>query len=477
MLLSELFKNVNAVKRDFDAEITSVVTDSRLAEKGCAFFCMNGRNHNSAHHAKEAVENGAAAIISENELDFQNMVLVENIEKALSTCCDNFYNNPSEKMKFIGITGTNGKTSVAHMIKHIFEFCGIKTGVIGTVGNFAGDIVLEETNFTTPEPVKLYSLFNSMVKENARYCVMEASSQALAQGRCEGVQFETAVFTNLTAEHLDYHGSMKEYAKAKEKLFQKSSQSVINLDDEYSDYFSDICEQELTYSLKNKKADLFAENITESEQGIDYTLIYGSKSYKISLKCHGLFSVSNSLAAMGACLFSGVSVNECVEALKSFTGVCGRAEMLNINAPFSVMIDYAHTPDAISSVLSGVKRSCNGRVISLFGCGGNRDREKRPVMLKSAVENSDFVVITSDNPRNENPYDIIKDILKSVNECFSPFAVIENRKNAIEYALKIAEEGDVIVLLGKGHEKYQIMGNGKNEFDEREIVYNALENE
>lgn len=462
---------------DFDAEITSVVTDSKKAEKGCAFFCMKGRNHSSEYHAEEAYEKGATVIVSEKQLPFPNSVSVKNIEKTLAVFCDKFCGNPTEKLKLIGVTGTNGKTSVSHMIKHILEFSGGKAGIIGTVGNFAGEKQLAETGYTTPEPVQLYPLFSEMVKENAEFCVMEASSQALAQGRCENLNFETAVFTNLTKEHLDYHGDMNSYAKSKRRLFEQSRKCVLNLDDEYYDFFKAKCRTALTYSVKNREADLFADSIKVNDSGVSYNLVSGGVEYDVKLSMQGLFSVSNSLAAIGCCVFSGISVQKCAEALNTFSGVRGRAEVLNLDTPYKVMIDYAHTPDALEKILSSLRETAKGRVICLFGCGGNRDREKRPLMAKAAAENSDFVIITSDNPRNEKPDEIIRDIVMGFDDRNTPYKVIENRKDAIHYALSLAQAGDVVVLCGKGHETYQIIGNEKSEFDERKIVYNFINNE
>lgn len=477
MLLSEILKNIRTEGSYSDLDISSISTDSRSTEKNCAFFCMKGRNHNSDYHAKEAFEKGASAIISEKMLYFPNSIKVDNIEEALAVCCDNFYGNPSERLKFIGITGTNGKTSVSYMISSILNYCEKKSGVIGTTGVFSDNKMLSESSLTTPEPFQLYSAFSELVNENAEYCVMEVSSQSLAQGRCENLNFETAVFTNLTPEHLDYHGNMENYLRAKLKLFSNSQKAVLNLDDEYFVPFSEKCKTYLTYSIRNKSADLYAKNIKQNENGVSYSLVSGSTEYDISLNCHGLFSVSNSLAAIGCCVFSGISIEKCAEALKNFNGVKGRAEILDTATPFKVMIDYAHTPDAVSNILSSVKTNTKGRVIALFGCGGDRDKEKRPLMLKAAAENSDYVIITSDNPRNENPYYIIKDILAGLDECNIPFAVIENREKAIEYALKIAKENDTVVLCGKGHETYQIIGNKKTEFDERIIVYKYINNE
>ncbi len=477
MLLSELLDNIIIVKPDFDAEISSIAVNSKEVKSGSLFFCLSESCYENRSHASEAFENGAAAVVSSTNLGLPKTVRVTNIRKALAKCCDRFYGNPAQRLKLIGVTGTNGKTSVSYMIKHILEFCGKETGIIGTVGNFSGEKELLKTEFTTPEPVQLYEIFASLAEDNTQYCVMESSSQALEQGRCESLDFETAVFTNLTAEHLDYHGDMGSYAKAKRKLFEQSRKCVLNSDDKYFGYFSEVCGTMLTYSLRNKDADLFADNICLTEQGVSYTLHTGSGIYHVKLNVPGMFNVSNSLAAIGSCVFSGLPVEKCVDALSAFGGVRGRAEIIGVDAPFTVMTDYAHTPDALRNILSSVKACTTRRVISLFGCGGDRDKQKRPLMLEAAAENSDFVVITSDNPRNENPYDIIRDILKSADRCDVPFAVIENRCDAIKYALGVANKGDTVVLCGKGHETYQIIGNEKVDFDERKIVYDYINNE
>lgn len=474
MNLSKLFNGVKCKSPLPSVEITSICTDSRVAESGCAFFCMNGKNHSSAYHAGEAVEKGAAVIVSEKSLDFDRNIVVDDIELALSICCDNFYSNPSEKLKIAGITGTNGKTTVSFMVKHIVEFCSEKSGLMGTVGNFAGENFLGNSGFTTPDPVKLYAIFNSFVKENAHICVMEVSSQALSQGRCKGLHFNTAVFTNLTQEHLDYHGSMESYAKAKSLLFQNADNAVLNLDDKYYSRFSGICQNEMTYSVKNSGADFFAKNIVFSKNHTAYYLVFDDKKYSVRMNITGLYNVSNSLAAIGCCVMMGFPVDRCVSALLTFQGVKGRAEVLKTDTPFTVMIDYAHTPDAILNLFSAVKATTIGKVIALFGCGGERDRAKRSVMGRICAENADFLVVTSDNPRSENPYKIIHEILKGVENTETPFAVIEDRKKAIEFSLSIAGEGDTVILCGKGHEDYQITSQGKIHFDEREIVYNSI---
>lgn len=471
MKLGELLRNVKTLKADFDAEITAIVTDSRKAESGSVFFCMNG----SESFAKEAIKNGAAAVISEKDTG-ENCIVVENITAALAKCCDNFSGNPTERLKIIGITGTNGKTTVAHMVKHIFEFCGVRTGIIGTAGNFVGQERLSDTDFTTPPPEQMYPLFAEMVQGNAAVCVMETSSQALSQGRCEGLSFDTAAFTNLTREHLDYHRDMAAYAQAKAELFKNSRRAVINLDDEYSQFFLKFSENPLTYSMKNESADLFAKNIRQTNDRIFYTLVADGKEYAVKMSITGLFNVSNSLAAAGCAVLNEISAEKCAEALSTFHGVRGRGEVI-ISEPFTVMTDYAHTPDAVKNILSSVRETTDGRVIALFGCGGDRDRTKRPLMAKTAAENSDFVMITSDNPRTENPYAIIKEILTGLDGTDTPFAVIEDRREAINFALSAAKKGDAVVLCGKGHEDYQIIGNEKLPFDEKQIVYDMLNNE
>lgn len=477
MLLSELLKDIITRTPDFDAEITSIAVNSEKAKSGSLFFCLSERRTENRNHAVEALKNGASAVVASENLGLPDTVTVKNIRKTLARCCDRFYSNPAQKLKLIGVTGTNGKTSVSYMIKHILEFCGKNTGIIGTVGNFSGEKELINTDLTTPEPVEMYAIFNSLVRDNAEYCVMEASSQALKQGRCESLNFETAVFTNLTAEHLDYHGDMGSYAKAKRKLFEQSCKCVLNLDDKYFSFFSGVCKTLLTYSVRNNNADLFADNIKLTDRDASYDLHTGGGVCSVNLNVPGMFSVSNSLAAIGCCVFSGLPVEKCADALSTFGGVRGRAEIIGVDAPFTVMTDYAHTPDALRNILSSVKVCANGRVISLFGCGGDRDKQKRPLMLEAAAENSDYVVITSDNPRNENPYDIIRDILKSADKCGIPFAVIENRRDAIKYALSIAGKEDTVVLCGKGHETYQIIGKEKVDFDERKIVYDYINDE
>ncbi len=474
MLLSQLLKNANVVKMNFDMEVNDICVNSKNAMSNSVFFCLKGEKHNSEYHAKEAAEKGCA-IVCENELDLPRNVVVDNIEFALSQCCSAFYGEPEKRIKLIGVTGTNGKTTVSYMIKHILEFSGYKTGIMGTLGNYCSDVQLDYSGLTTPEPKELYKILGSMAQCKTDYCVMEVSSQALSQGRCVLLDFCTSVFTNLTSEHLDYHKTMKNYADAKAKLFSKSKIAVLNYDDEYFHTMKNNSENVLTFSTVSHDADLFAYNIMQSAQGIKYSLKFNNGIYEISVPVTGVFNVYNSMCSIGCCLLQKIPVKKCIEALKSFNGVAGRGEMIKSAAPFNVVIDYAHTPDGLKNIINSVKQFTTGRVICLFGCGGNRDKSKRQMMGRISAEYADFTVITSDNPRYENPYNIINDILKGFNGFSAPFAVIENRKKAIYFAVEYAQPGDTVLLCGKGHEKYQTVGNKKICCDERKITAEIIE--
>ena len=477
MLLSELMRGID-VKNDYsDVEIKSIVTDSRKVEKGCAFVCIKGKTFDAHTVAGEVAEKGAVAVIAAHETDAPNTLVVGDTAEALSFMFSNYYGNPSRSLKLIGVTGTNGKTSVTHMIKRILECTGKKVGLLGTVSYMSGGNVISSASLTTPEAQDLHKAFKNMVDSGCEYCVMEVSSQALAQKRCAGLKFEVAAFTNLTQDHLDYHGTMEEYAMAKSELFTQSKAAAFNLDDEHCAVMTAKAEncQKTYFSMTNKDADFYAHDCDLQKDGCKYALNYCGKEYEVYIGIPGKFTVYNSLTAIAVCLEAGVSIDVSLEALAGMKGVPGRAEVLETNTPYTVIVDYAHSPDALENILKSVKTFAKGRVIALFGCGGDRDRTKRPLMAKAAVENSDYVIITSDNPRTENPNSIIEDIIPGISGKNTPCAIIPDRTDAIEYSLKNAREDDVIVLCGKGHETYQIIGTEKIHYDEREIVKNALE--
>ncbi len=470
MLLSHLLQNVEHSEILRDVNITSIVSDSSKVTENCIFICIEGDSFDSHSIACEMINKGASAVIAEKETGAYNQVIVDDTKKALALMCSEFYGNPSKKLKLIGVTGTNGKTSTTFMIKEILESAGKKTGLLGTVSYMSGS-GKTEAGLTTPEPLLLHKMFKSMVDNGCQYCVMEVSSQALSQQRCYGIEFECAVFTNLTVDHLDYHKTMENYLFAKSILFKQSKVSVINCDDNYSKYMASASNGKIVqFSTKNQNADYYADNINLTKVGCRYTI--GDTTVDISIP--GKFSVYNSLGAIACCESLGIPLEKSVLALSGFSGIPGRAEVIEADLPYTIIIDYAHSPDALANILVAVRDISDGRVVALFGCGGDRDKTKRPLMAKAATENADYVIITSDNPRSENPNDIIEDIIPGIKGSKTSCAIIPDRTYAIEYALKNAKPKDVIVLCGKGHETYQIIGNQKYYYDEREIIRNYL---
>lgn len=472
MLLSHLLKNIHHSDITDNVNVTSIVSDSRQVVDGCAFVCVKGEHFDSHTIAEDVIKRGAVAVIVQTDLGIPEQVMVDDTKKALALMCAEFYHNPHKKLKIIGVTGTNGKTSTTYMIKQILEFAGKKVGLIGTIAYSNGKEKISDSVLTTPESQQLYRMFYSMQSSGCEYCVMEVSSQALAQERCYGIDFECAVFTNLTTDHLDYHKTLENYYASKGKLFAQSKISLINADDKNGQFvFGFVKGKALFFSTKNKNADFYAHEISLKKDGCGYSL--GKEKVEVSIP--GEFTVYNSLGAVACCNTLGISLSDCVSALKKIKGVPGRAEVIQTGKPFTVIIDYAHTPDAIENILSTVKMVSFGKIVVLFGCGGDRDKSKRPLMAKAAAENADYVIITTDNPRTEVPNEIIEDILPGIRNTQTPCAVIPDRTYAIEYALKNAKENDTIVLCGKGHEKYQIIGNKKYPYDEKEIVRKYLE--
>ncbi|MBQ8783913.1 MAG: UDP-N-acetylmuramoyl-L-alanyl-D-glutamate--2,6-diaminopimelate ligase [Clostridia bacterium] len=471
MLLSHLLKNVPHSEIKENVNVTSIVSDSRQVTKGCVFVCIKGENFDSHTLARDVLNDGAVAVIVQSDLEIPEQIIVEDTKKALALMCAEFYHNSHKKMKIIGVTGTNGKTSTTYMIKQILEYSGKKAGLIGTVAYSSGKEKISDSVLTTPEPQQLHRMFYSMQSQGCEYCVMEVSSQALAQERCHGIEFDCAVFTNLTTDHLDYHKTMENYCTSKGKLFAQSKLSLINADDKNGQLiFGFVKGRAQFFSAKTENADFYAHDVKLEKDGCEYTL--GNVSFKIPIP--GEFTVYNSIGAVACCNAMGISLEDCAKALSKMSGVPGRAEVLETDTPYTVIIDYAHTPDAMENILSTVKAVSKGRVVALFGCGGNRDKSKRPLMAKAAAENADYVIITTDNPRTENPNEIIEDILPGIKNISTPCAVIPDRTYAIEFALKNAKENDTIVLCGKGHETYQIIGENKHPYDERKIVRNYL---
>ena len=456
-----------------NTEITGVTCDSRKVEKGFAFVCIVGALSDGHDYAKMALEKGAAAIIAERDLGIKNQVIVSDTHKAFATMSANWFGNPAKGLKLVGVTGTNGKTSVTYMLKKIIESFGYKVGLVGTIQNMIGDEIIPTSN-TTPNAYDLNALFSAMKDNGCNYVIMEVSSHALEQCRVYDLDFEVAMFTNLTQDHLDYHITMDNYLEAKKKLFKMCKTAIVNSDDEYANRLIDGLECKLiTYSTGNEST-FSAKAINYRPASVEYELVSDSVLQHIKVNTGGKFTVYNSLCAVCCALELGFKANDIANALSTLDGVKGRAEVVPCDKDFTVIIDYAHTPDGLKNILSTFRECKKNKVISLFGCGGDRDKTKRPIMGSIAARYSDFVIVTSDNPRSENPTDIINDILVGLDGSPTPFKVIENRIEAIKYAIKIAQADDIIVLAGKGHETYQILADGTIHLDEREIVAEAL---
>ena len=470
MKLKDLIKCPENLK---DLEITGVTCDSRKVEKGFAFVCIKGALSDGHDFAKMALEKGASVIIAERDLEIETQVVVEDTHKAFATMSANWFSNPAKDLKLIGVTGTNGKTSVTYMLKQILEFFGEKVGLVGTIQNMIGDEIIPTSN-TTPNAYDLNALFASMKEKGCTYAVMEVSSHALDQCRVYDLDFETAIFTNLTQDHLDYHITMDNYLEAKKKLFEMCKTAIINSDDEYAGrVIENLGCEVITYSTKNDST-FSAKAINYRPASVEYELVSDSVLQHIKVNTGGKFTVYNSLAAVCCALKLGFNASEIAEALASLQGVKGRAEVVENDKGFTIIIDYAHTPDGLKNILSTFRECKKNRVIALFGCGGNRDKTKRPIMGSIASRYADYVIVTSDNPRKENPTDIINDILVGLDGSPTPYKVIENRIEAIKYAVKIAQPDDIVVLAGKGHETYQILADGTIHLDEREVVAEAL---
>lgn len=474
MKLSQLLIGVDVVSDYIDVEIRDVTQDSRLVKDGFLFVCIKGASFDGHSVAAKMLESGAAAVVCEYDMGLPNQVIVRDSRAAYSPICGNLFGNPADSLKLIGLTGTNGKTTTAFLIKQILENTGKKVGLIGTVQNMIGNDIYP-TQYTTPDPYELQNLFKKMVDANCEYCVMEVSSQALAQGRVAGIHFIVGAFTNLTQDHLDYHKTFENYFLAKRMLFENSDIAVTNADDENGlKIVQGLNCKVITYAIDINNADYTAKNVRFLPSGVEYEIV-GDEIGRCHCPIPGRFSVYNSLCA-AACVFAlGIEFDDVLLAISQSTGVKGRIEIVPTDTNYTVIIDYAHSPDGLENIITALNEIAKGRVVTLFGCGGDRDKTKRPKMGKIAAELSDFCIVTSDNPRSEEPSAIIEDILEGMHGISTPYVVVENRKDAIQWALQNAQKDDIVLLAGKGHETYQILPSGKIHFDEREIVAEILD--
>lgn len=478
MKLRELIKNLSIIEMSADAEreISGVSYDSRKTEKGDMFVAIRGFEADGHKFIPKAVENGAAVILCEEKPSCDiPYVLVSDSRYGLAIVSRDFFGDPASEMTMIGITGTSGKTSSSYLIKHLLESkLDAKVGLIGTNGNMIGDEFLH-TEHTTPESYELHKLFRHMADSGCTHVVMEVSSHSLTLERVAGIHFDVALYTNLSQDHLDFHGTMEEYAAAKRKLFSMCSLGCFNLDDAWADFMRDGAScRTMTFSTEKNEADLVAKDIRLTADGVRFASVSGDEISITKLGIPGMFSVYNALGTMSVGLALGLSLADCSDAMSSAKGVKGRLEIVPTGRDFSVVIDYSHKPDALEKVLRTLKPVTRGRLIALFGCGGDRDKLKRPIMGRIAADNADLVVVTSDNPRTEDPDEIIREIVAGMKDKRTPTKVICDRREAIAWAIDNAAPGDVLLLAGKGHEDYQVVGHEKHHMDEREIVSDCL---
>ena len=477
MKLKELFPTAN-----FDCEVLGLTQDSQKVQKGFVFFAIKGHTVDGHKFIPAALENGACAIISQEKLDLKQAVLVEDIEQVMATAALKFYDNPSNKLKMFAITGTKGKTSISYLLESILIAAGKIPAVLGTINYRTNRQVLSKAPNTTPAALTLQNILYTAVNQGADSCIMEVSSHALELKRVEGVNFDTAIFTNLQRDHLDFHHTFENYFKAKYKLFEsllnpqnpkQNKTAIINIDDEYGQKLYKMLEGKiklLTYSIKGK-ADFAATEIQPSLDGVTFE-VNGQKA-KINLL--GAHNVYNALAAIAAASTYDIGLETAIKGISNLQGVAGRMQAIKAGQPFYVFVDFAYTEEALLRAFDTVKPYKKGKIITVFGCGGERDTTKRPLMGACTIKNSDYVIITNDNPRREDPQNILKDILAGVGENKN-YEVELDRRKAINKAIAQAKEGDIVLIAGKGHEDYQILPTGKIHFSDEEEALKALKN-
>ena len=480
MKLKELLRGLGVLELHADEalDITGVQYDSRQVSPGDLFVAISGFQTDGHKYIPKAMENGAACVVCEKkpETDIP-YVLVPDARAALAALGANWFGHPADDMCVIGITGTNGKTTSTYLLKHVLEkTLGAKVGLIGTIQNMIGDEILH-TERTTPESFELQKLFADMRDAGCTHVIMEVSSHALVLHRADQIRFGAAVFTNLTEDHLDFHKTMDAYCDAKAMLFRRCETGAVNVDDAYAKRIMEQADcRLLTYSAQGKPAALKAEHIGLFSDRVEFDAVYQNERVPVTLGIPGIFSVYNALGVIAAALALDIPLAAIADALRTAQSVKGRVEVVPTPGKgYTVLIDYSHTPDSLENILKAVRGFCAGRIIAVFGCGGDRDPYKRPVMGRIAAELSDLAIVTSDNPRTEDPYKILRQILAGMQDTETPYEVIESRVSAIGRAMELARKDDVIVLCGKGHETYQEIGHEKHHLDEREVVASYLE--
>ena len=462
------------LRADARTEIHDLTLDSRAAGEGSLFLALHGAREDGADYAKEAAARGAVCVVTEHAAEGMPCVLVPDAHEAAAKLAARWYGEPAGRMTVVGVTGTNGKTTTTYLLKQLLERClGAKVGLIGTNQNMIGDAVLSAER-TTPDALTLQRLLREMADAGCTHVVMEVSSHALVQRRAGAIDFALGVFTNLTQDHLDYPGTMEAYCDAKARLFRQCRAAAVNGDDPWTPRLLENVTCPVTRFGQGLANDLVGWDAHYCADRVSFTACSDSEHIPVTLHIPGAFSLYNALAALAAAQALGIPIGDAAQALSLCQGVRGRAEVVPTDTDYTVLIDYAHTPDGLKNILSTVCGFADARVLVVFGCGGDRDRTKRAEMGRIAARLADEVIVTSDNPRTENPYAILHEILAGMADSATPFAVLESRREAIAYALDHARTGDVVVLAGKGHETYQVVGAETLPLDERQVVREHL---
>lgn len=473
MKLGELLKYIDyeRIYGDSEREITGLCSDSRKVKEGDIFFCYEGEKFDSHEFAQSAVSAGASALICERKLDIAvTQVIVKNGRAAIAPTARAFFGFPDKKLKLVGITGTNGKTTTTYMLESIFKAAQKNVGVIGTLGiSYSDKIVAPE--LTTPDPIFLHSIFADMVESGVEYVFMEVSAHAIYFNKTDGLQFEVGIFTNCTQDHLDFFKNMQEYAACKKKFFESGNckYAVINSDDKVGRELLLSESGAVSFGLKNP-ADVFAVDIVEKISGTTFVINIFDELYDMSLGMPALHNVYNAMGAAACAKLLGISIEDIAKGLSELKQVSGRLERVANYNGAEIFVDFAHTPDGLEKSLQALRKLCKGKLFCLFGCGGNRDRAKRPIMGKIAAENSDFCIITSDNPRYEDPYDIITEIEKGLKNSGKRYVTVTDREAATEYALNLIGKDDILLVAGKGGEYYQEIMGIKHSYNDNLII-------
>ncbi|MFC0214153.1 UDP-N-acetylmuramoyl-L-alanyl-D-glutamate--2,6-diaminopimelate ligase [Paenibacillus chartarius] len=490
MLLKELASLLvlSRVIGDGETEFTDVQIDSRKVGQGHLFICVPGFVADGHEFAPKAVQAGASALVTQRPLDLPvPQLVVPDTRFAMAVIAAHVFGYPSHGMNLIGITGTNGKTTTTYVLEHLLRERGFRTGLMGTIRMKYGDVTIEAER-TTMEALDLQRSLRKMLDAGTEYAVMEVSSHALELGRVKGTRFRTAIFTNLTQDHLDFHESMEQYEAAKGLLFSRLGNTfsadpaqrqfaVLNADDPVSAHYAKLTSaQVITYGI-DRDADVSAKDIRLTSGGTAFTLHTFAGSAEVVMRLVGKFNVYNALSAVAACLAEGIALHDIAASLGTVAGVDGRMERVDAGQPYLVLVDYAHTPDSLEKALTTIREFAQGSIITVFGCGGDRDRTKRPIMGRVAAEHSDCVIVTSDNPRSEDPHAILNDIVPGLRDAglaSEQYALVQDRRAAIQMAIDRAGPQDVVLIAGKGHETYQEINGVKYEFDDRREAEAAI---